>query len=80
MDDFSDLYYLSDKPKQFKPYFNIERKLMFFNSPDDLVVMASAFFTGIGALVFGCAGYYGIKGAIRNMLHPQNVQAVRNKH
>lgn len=54
---------------------------MFFNSPDEFVALTSAFFTGVAVLVFGCAGYYGIKGALKNMRSPApGVQAVRNKH
>lgn len=53
---------------------------MFFNNPDDLVVLSSAFFSGIGTLVFGAAGYYGIKAGLKMMFSaPKGVQAVRNK-
>lgn len=53
---------------------------MFFNSPSDAVAIASAFFSGVAALVFGAAAYYAIKNEAKKFFHPKhNQQAVRNK-
>lgn len=55
---------------------------MFFNSPFDSVVIGSAFFSGVGVLVFGTAAYYGIKAAIIQFINSREANrpmATRNK-
>lgn len=52
---------------------------MFFNSPNDLVVIASAFFSGVAVLVFVPAAYYGIKAAFKECRSTNRPMAVRNK-
>lgn len=50
-----------------------------FFSSDGLAIV-SAFMTGVGALVFGSAFYYGIKTQIVRFLNASsNQMAVRNK-
>lgn len=53
---------------------------MFDFITSDGVAIVSAFMTGVGALVFGSAFYYGIKAQIVRFLNASNNQmAVRNK-
>lgn len=55
---------------------------MFLNSPIDSVAIGSAFFSGIAAMVFGAAAYYGIKAAVIQFFNNREANrpmATRNK-